>query len=84
LPTGPQPIANLANLEQAVGGVPNFRIADDGRQGKELLPLENFPSHLAELQRWKSVIINIWCTSGNEIEVMHNLGSWRVDGDGLT
>jgi len=42
------------------------------------------PSHLAELQRWKSIIINTWCTSGNEIEVVHNLGSWRVDGDGLT
>ena len=27
---------------------------------------------------------SMWCACGNEIEVMHSLGSWRVHGDCLT
>jgi hypothetical protein len=36
-----------------------------------------------KLKGWKSVIIDIGYTNGNEIEVVCNLGSLRADGDGL-
>jgi hypothetical protein len=45
-------------------------------------PSDRSPS--AGLQPWKSVIIDIGCTSGNESDFMHGMGTWGVDSDGLT
>src|SRR2546427_2987165 len=64
--------------------LPQGRVARYAGQSRDYFHWRMVSCHFAELQCWKSVIINIWCTSGNEIEVMHDLGSWRVDGDDLT